>query len=156
MVTRLHASVAVAVPVAFAVVSAGHWSVKFVGQVMTGGVMSRTVRVWTQLVLLPQRSVAVQVRAMTKVLPQFVVMTSLNVTFAAPQRSVAVATPFGAVLVSAGQSKVRLTGQVMVGAVMSRTVIICVQLTLLPHSSVAVQVRAMIWLTPQPLVTASL
>src|SRR5262245_13646673 len=156
MVTRLHASVAVATPVAFVVVSAGQSRVKFGGQVITGGVMSRTVSVWTQLALLPQRSVAVQVRAMTTVLPQLVVMTSLKVTVAAPQRSVAVAMPLAAVLVSAGQSKVRLVGQVMVGAVMSRTVIICVQLILLPHSSVAVQVRAMVWLTPQPLVTASL
>ena len=44
---------------------------------MFGGVVSRTVIVCTALVLLPHWSVAVQVRAMTFVGPQFVVTTSL-------------------------------------------------------------------------------
>jgi hypothetical protein len=47
------------------------------GLVMTGGVVSRTVMVWTQLALLPQASVAVQVREMTLALPQGLLTASL-------------------------------------------------------------------------------
>src|SRR6266540_1567963 len=77
MVTEPQPSVPVAVPVALGVVFAGHWSVKLVGAVILGGMMSRTVMVWSALRLLPHWSVAVHVRAMTLVLPQLVVTTSL-------------------------------------------------------------------------------
>jgi len=149
------ASVAVAIPLALVLVSAGHGRVTLGGQVITGAVVSRTVMVCRQLELLLQRSVAVHVRAMTNVFPQFVVTTSLKVTMAAPQASTAVATPLALVLVLAGHWSVRLVGQVMTGGVMSRRVIVCTQLTVLPHSSVAVQVRTMTLLTPQPDVTSS-
>jgi hypothetical protein len=42
-----------------------------------GLVVSRTVIVWTQLALLPQASVAVQVRAIISVPPQLLVTESL-------------------------------------------------------------------------------
>ncbi len=46
-----------------------HSKIRFVGQVMTGGMVSRTVMVCTQVEALPQRSVARQVRVMVLVLP---------------------------------------------------------------------------------------
>ena len=63
------------------------------------------------------------------------------------QVSVAVAEPFAAGLVSAPHSTVSLAGQVIVGAVLSLTEIVCVQLEELPQESVAVQVRAIVWKT---------
>ena len=48
---------------------AGTWlaqlAVKFVGQVMLGGLVSLTVIIWVQLALLPQRFVALYVRRIT-------------------------------------------------------------------------------------------
>src|SRR5215472_6178259 len=156
MVTELQPSVAVATPVWLVLVLAGHSSVRLAGAVMVGGVVSRTVMVWTALALLPQASVAVQVRAMILVPPQLFVTTSLYVMETALQPSVAVATPVLLVVVSAGHSSVRLVGAAMVGGVVSRTVMVCTALAALPQASVAVQVRAMILLPPQVLVTASL
>ncbi len=42
-------------------------------------------------------------------------------------------------------------GQVIVGAVVSVTVIVCTQIEVLPQSSVAVQVRVITWLPAQAL-----
>src|SRR6266498_272794 len=52
-------------------------TVRLGGQTMLGGVVSRRVTVCTQLALLPQASVAVQVRAITLAPPQMMVVTSL-------------------------------------------------------------------------------
>src|SRR6266705_5072806 len=123
---------------------------------MTGGVVSRTVMVWTQRELLPQASVAIQVRAMTLVALQLFVTESLKLTLTAPQPSWAVATPVEFVPVSAGHSSTRFGGQVMTGGVVSRTVMVWRQLLLLPQASVAVQVRAMTLVPPQLVVTESL
>jgi hypothetical protein len=57
--------------------SAGHSSVTLAGGVIVGGVVSRTVIIWTALAALPQPSVAVQVRVMTLVPPQLLVRASL-------------------------------------------------------------------------------
>src|SRR5229473_1209566 len=76
-------------------------------QVRVGGVVSRTVMVWMQLAELPQASVAVQVRAMTLVPVQPLVVASLKVTVTWLQVSVAVATPVLLVVVSAGHSRTR-------------------------------------------------
>jgi hypothetical protein len=108
---------------------------------MSGAVVSRTVIVWVQLELLPQRSVAVQRRAIVWLPPQPFVTESTKVIVAELQVSVAVATPVALVVVTAGYSSVTLGGQVMTGAVMSRTVIVCVPLDELLHGSVAVQRR---------------
>ena len=62
MVTEPQASRAVAIPFLLVLISAGHSSTTLAGQMMAGGVVSRTVMVCTALVLLPQSSVAVQVR----------------------------------------------------------------------------------------------
>ena len=54
-------SVAIAIPVAAAEVSAPQFKVIFTGQVMTGGVLSSTVMVCIQLAELSHPSVATQV-----------------------------------------------------------------------------------------------
>src|SRR5215469_4579842 len=118
-------------PVALVLVLAGHSRTRSGGQVRVGLVVSRTVIVWTQLELLPQASVAVQVRAMTLVAPQLLLTESLYVMATWLQVSVAVATPVALVPVSAGHSNVRLGGQVMTGLVMSRTVMVWTQLVVL-------------------------
>src|SRR6266571_3212352 len=154
--TEPQVSWAVATPVALVLVPAGHSSTRLAGQVMAGGVVSRTVMVWMQRELLPQASVAIQVRAMTLVPPQLVVTESLKLRLTEPQPSRAVATPVKLVLVSAGHSSTTFVGQVMTGGVVSSTVIVCAQLLLLPQASVAVQVRVMTLLPPQLVVTESL
>src|SRR5437899_2487043 len=93
IVTSPQPSVAVATPVTFVVVMAGHSSTRFEGQIIEGGVVSRTVMVCTQLLVLPHWSVAIQVRAMTFVLAQFVVTTSAKLTVAWLHMPWAVATP---------------------------------------------------------------
>ena len=77
--------------------------------------MSRTVMVWTALALLPQPSVAVQVRAITWALPQVLLATSLKLMLTNPQLSSAVAMPVALVLVSAGHSSNWSAGGVMIG-----------------------------------------
>src|SRR5260370_38674840 len=57
---------------------------------------------------------------------------------------------------SAGHCSTMFVGQVMVGGVVSRMVIVCMQLVLLPHWSAAVQVRAITLALPQVLLTLSL
>src|SRR6266540_142694 len=142
MVTALQVSWAVATPQAFVLVSAGHSKSRSGGQARLGLRVSRTVSACTQLTLLEQPSVAVQVRAMTLEPPQLVVIESLYWIVTALQASCAVATPQALVLVSAGHSRIWFGGQVMVGLRVSRTVMVCRQEALLPQSSVAVQVRA--------------
>ena len=77
MLTELHVSVAVATPVVFVPVLAGHSKVRFAGQVIVGGVLSRTVMVCTQLARLLQASIAVQVREMIFEPPQMLLTESL-------------------------------------------------------------------------------
>src|SRR6266498_168641 len=151
VVTALHVSWAVATPQAFVLVSAGHSTSRSGGQARLGLRVSRTVSACTQLTLLEQPSVAVQVRAMTLEPPQLVVIESLYWIVTALQASCAVATPQALVLVSAGHSRIWFGGQVMVGLRVSRTVVVCRQEALLPQSSVAVQVRA-ITLVPAQLI----
>src|SRR6266542_221387 len=156
MVTALQASWPTATPQALVLVSAGHSSTRSGGQVMVGFTVSRTVMVCAQEALLPHWSVAVQVRVSTRVAPQFVLTTSLYVMLTALHPSWAVATPVTLVRVSAGHSSTRSAGQVMVGLRVSRTVMVCTQLLLLLHASVAVQVRAMTFVPAQLLVVPSL
>src|SRR6266511_2665043 len=69
----------------------------------------------------------------------------------------AVATPVTFVPVSViGHSSTTLGGQVMVGFTVSRTVMVCAQLMLLLHASVAVQVRVMTLVPAQLLFVTSL
>src|SRR5438046_1402424 len=110
--------------------------------VMTGAVVSTTVTFWLQELLLPQGSVACQVRVASKVLPQW------PVTLVTVLRIVIVALPLLSVAV--GVSKVQATlcstvllvlPHVITGAVVSTTITFWLQELLLPQASVACQVR---------------
>src|SRR6266852_5735969 len=109
--------------------------------VMTGAVVSTTVTFWLQELLLPQASVACQVRVASKVLPQW------PVTLVTVLRIVIVALPLLSVAV--GASKVQAVPcstvlfvllHVMTGAVVSTTVTFLLDELLLPQASVACQV----------------
>ncbi|MDP7743874.1 MAG: hypothetical protein QGF67_20705, partial [Lentisphaeria bacterium] len=124
-----------------------HSTVVSAGQVMLGASSSTTAMVWSQVLLLPQASVAVQVRVMTLSCAQLPAAT-LSAEFAVrfgSQLSVAVALPSAATLVDSPQLIVTFAGQVIAGAVVSVIVMIWSQeVLLLPQASVAVQVRVRI------------
>src|SRR3989442_15272766 len=140
----LQVSVAVATPVALVRVSAGQLSVTTAGQVMLGGLVSCTVMVWTQLALLVHASVAVQVLffLMIRRPPRSTLFP--YTTLFRSQVSVAVATPVALVRVSAGQLSVTPAGQVMLGGLVSWTVMVWTQLGRLVQASVAVQLRKIV------------
>src|SRR5436309_1080361 len=130
--------------------SRAHGTFTGAGQVMIGGVVSLTVIVWVQVALLPHTSVALYVRVMVNWLKQLLALitslTQLTVTVPA-QLSLAVTR----LVLGAGTSRAHGTftgaGQVMIGGVVSLTVIAWVQVALLPHTSVALYVRVMVnWL----------
>ncbi len=110
-------------------------------QVIVGAVTSRTTIVPLQVAVLPQSSVAVQVRV-TLYVPAHdpcVVASENVIVTVASQASVAVG---GVNTGTAGQLiGVVCVTQVIVGAVTSRTTIVPLQVAVLPQSSVAVQVR---------------
>src|SRR5713226_1892039 len=123
---------------------AGTWLVQFtvrlVGQVRLGGLVSWIVMVWVQVALLPHRSTARYVRLMTNRLAQLLELIEspcqLTVT-APPQLSLLVTLLVSGAGTRLAQLTVRLVGQVMLGALMSCTVMVWVQVALLPHRSVA-------------------
>jgi len=135
--------------------AAGYSSVTFGGQMITGAVVSRTTIICVQAELLPQRSVAVQWREIVGVPPQPFVVASTKVMETEPPASVAVATPVALVVVLAGHCRIKPAGQVMTGAVVSRTAIVWVQLELLLHKSVAIQRREIVKVLPQFVVVVS-
>src|SRR5439155_17352026 len=139
------ASVAVALPLAATLVSAGQFKSLSVGKVIAGAVMSCTVMVCTHSLKLPQSSVAFQLRLRTWVPGQEAGSSApvLVMAGALSQASVAVALPLAATLVSAGQFKSLSVGQVITGAVMSCTVMVCTHSLKLPQASVAFQLRLM-------------
>jgi hypothetical protein len=117
---------------------AGQSIVEFAGQVIEGAELSLTVIVALQVLVLPQSSVALQIRVCTVgQVPLGVVLTTTTSTVWS-QASDAVAVPQDGV---AGQSIVVLAGQVMEGAVISRTVMVALQVEVLPQSSVALHTR---------------
>src|SRR5216683_663593 len=96
--------------------------------------------VWVQVALLPHRSVARYVRLMTNRLAQLLelIESPCQVTVTSPPQLSLVVT----LLVSGAgtwlaQLTVRLPVQVMLGALVSWTVMVCVQVALLPQRSVA-------------------
>jgi len=112
--------------------------VELAGQVIDGAVMSRTVMVALQVDVLPQSSVALQIRVCTVGQVPLGVVLTITISTLWSQASLAVAFPKPGV---AGQSIVVLAGQVIDGAVMSLTVIVALQVDVLPQSSVALQIR---------------
>src|SRR5438034_5033122 len=122
------------------------------GHASAGAVMSRTLMVWLAVLLLPQASVAVQVRTCTTGQLPLLVSTKVNVGLAS-QVSVAVAV---AKLGVAGQSIVLAAGKAAItGAVMSRTLMVWLAVLLLPQASVAVQDRKSTRLHPRQPVTTN-
>src|SRR6266550_2773048 len=117
--------------------------------IMTGAVVSTTVTLWLQELLLPQASVACQVRVASKVLPQ------CPVTLVTVLRIVMVALPLLSVAVGASKvqaapcSTVLLVLHVMTGAVVFTTVTCWLQALLLPQASVACQIRVASKVLPQ-------
>ena len=129
-----------------------HCTVTLAGQVITGGVVSSMLMTCTQVVLLPQSSIAVQVLVIVYSGPQppAKVTSLLNTSGKPLQLSVALAKPVVSVEVSSMHSKVRFAGQVMTGGVVSSTCISWTQVAVLPQSSVAIQVLTSrySWLQP--------
>src|SRR5438552_18216871 len=116
---------------------------------MVGLVVSCTVTFWLQSAVLPQASVARQVRVASKVLPQWPVMlvTVLRtVMVTLPQVSVAVGASKDQVLV---HSTVLLQIGRAAGRVRSCTVTFGLQSAVLPQESVARQVRVASKVLPQ-------
>src|SRR5438067_12842706 len=110
----LHVSLAVAMPVLLVVGGTVHSKVMFVGQTMLGRVVSLKLIVCVQLALLPQRSVAVQVRRIVPLPVQLVLpKASMKLIVAITVHvSLAVATPVLLVVGSVVHSSVMFVGQV--------------------------------------------
>ena len=110
------------------------------GQVILGGVRSFTVIIWVHVAVLPQRSVALYVRVIVYLFAQVCAeMTSpKKVTITVPEQLSEEVTKL---LLAAGTSELQLTvialGQVILGGVISLTVIIWVQVAEFPQISVA-------------------
>src|SRR5881628_3213397 len=128
-------SVAVADPVCPGSVGSPHWSWRSGGQVIVGAVVSTNVRCWTQVALLPQPSVAVQVRSMPArpVQLAFVPASANVIVTGAWQLSVAVAEPVWPGSVGSPHWSWRSGGQVIVGAVVSTNVRCWTQVAVLPQ-----------------------
>lgn len=124
---------------------------------ITGAVISCTLIVWNAVDILPQSSVAVQVRVTLYSPAQSPdVVTSLNTRLKAlPQPSVADAVAKEG---TEGQLIVLTAGSgAITGAVTSCTLIVCEAVDTLPQSSVAVQVRVTLYSPAQsPKVVTSL
>jgi hypothetical protein len=120
---------------------AGHSIVASVGQLATiGAALSVTVMVWLQVVELLWASVAVQVRlVLLSSLPLTARASSAKVTVRVPQASLNCGVPNTG---AAGHSIVASVGQLAtVGAALSITVMVWLQVVELLCASVAVQVR---------------
>src|SRR2546426_582933 len=122
----------------------GTWLAQFtvrpLGQVMLGGLVSLTVMGWIQVALLPHWSAARYVLLMTNWPGQLLELTESPcqlTTTAPPQLSLVITLlVFGAGTWLA-QPTVRPVGQEMLGGLGSLTVIAWTQVALLPHWSVA-------------------
>jgi hypothetical protein len=142
-----------------AVIPGVQLTVESAGQLIAGASSSMTVTTWSQLEMLPQASVAVQVRVITSACAQLPASTlSLSVMLnSLSQLSVALATPVPALVRSSSQFTVTSAGQLIAGAASSTTVTTWSQLEALPQASVPVQVRVMTLSCAQlPLATLSL
>src|SRR5438552_4481536 len=108
-------------------------------QVMLGGVVSAMVMCCTQVLMLPQVSVAFQVRSMPGWPVQLAaVPASVKVIVTVwPQLSVAVALPVLAGAVESPQAITLSAGQVMTGGVLSAKVMCCTQVLMLPLALLA-------------------
>ena len=141
IVTEPQVSLPEAVPVLPGAGMVGHSSVTAAGQVIDGGVVSRTVIVCAQVLLFRHESVAFHVRVIVPVYPHAGANVSLSVMVTVPQVSLPVAVPLAPEVVSPVHSTVLSAGQVIEGAFVSITVIVCTQCDAFPQRSAAENVR---------------
>src|SRR5580765_4679558 len=108
---------------------------------MTGGVVSTIVTVWLQVLVLPQQSLASQVRVTTcGQIPVFVTVFSTTAITFVQQLSLTV----GASNVQfEPHSTVLFVAHVIVGGVVSTTETTCVQVAVIPRQSVRIKAREM-------------
>src|SRR5258708_16243846 len=97
------------------------------GTTSVGGVVSKIVTVWLQVLLLPQGSIAAQIRVAAKVLPHSPLVVVPRITMRlvpqSPPRVVG-----GSKLQAAPHSMVLLLAQTIVGGVVSRIVTVWLQM----------------------------
>src|SRR5437773_1886692 len=145
-------SVAVALPVSAGSVESRQSKSLAAGQAITGGVVSAKVMCCTQVLMLPQASVAFQVRSIPGWPVQLAaVAASVKVMVTVwPQLSVAVALPVLAGAVEPPQASTLSAGQVMTGAVVSWTDTVFAQVLehSLPWVTLSVSVRVALQLAP--------
>src|SRR5512133_773256 len=123
--------------------SGGQATVTSAGHTITGAMLSLMVMIWVQVAVLPQESAAWYVRVITRgQLPDHTSPT--KVTTAVPQLSVAVTAVMSGAGTSGGQATVTFPGHTITGAMLSLTVMICVQVAVFPQESEAWYVRVMI------------
>src|SRR6266498_4112133 len=97
-----------------------HSTVLLCAQVMVGAVVSTMVMVWVDWAVLPQASVAVQVRTNVPVLPHWpLIGPSLCVIVTVPQVSLAVAVPVALGAVEPVHSTMASGTSLIIGAVVS-------------------------------------
>src|SRR5260370_33951520 len=96
-------------------VSPGHSRVRFAGPVRAGEVVSRTVIFCTQLLVLPQPSVAFQVRVMTPLLPQLGAKASVWLIVTAPHVLHRKTEVWGERVDLGGRRIIKKTGEVLAG-----------------------------------------
>ena len=118
-----------------------HGTVNGCGQVISGGVLSVTVIVWLHVAELPQSSVAVHVRVTEYSCGQLPGTAAPSTNVSVGDESQASVTVGVGKSGAAGHSTDELGAQVITGAAVSTTVIVCVAVDELPQSSVAVHVR---------------
>src|SRR5712692_1235161 len=136
----------VAMPVLLGSVESPHCSSLFAGQLIAGAVVSTKMIVWSHIAVLPQLSVAVQVRLMPGLPVQLAVIgASLwSMVTTPPQLSpLEVAMPVLLGSVESPHCSSLFAGQLIAGAVVSTKMIVCSHSTVLTHLTVAVQVRLM-------------
>src|SRR6266576_3175989 len=111
-------------------------TVRLIGQLMLGGLVSLTVIVCVQVALLPHWSVARYVRLTTNCPGQLLELIEspcqLTVT-APPQLSLVVTLFVSGAGIWFAQPTVRFVAQLILGGLVSLTVMVCVQVALLPH-----------------------
>src|SRR6266849_1747079 len=117
---------------------------------MIGAMVSTWAIVCLQVLVLPQGSVASQVRVATKVLPQPRFVTVLKIVIATGPQPLVPEVGLSKVKLPALHSLVLLEKQVMIGAMVSTWAIVCLQVLVLPQGSVASQVRVATKVLPQP------
>src|SRR5204863_4131176 len=123
---------------------------------IVGSSVSTLFSVLVACPILPQASVAVQVRTNEPVLPHWpLIGPSLCVIVTVPHVSLPVAVPVALGAIEPVHSTMASGTSLIVGAVVSTMVMVCTQVATLPQSSVAFQVRVMTPVLPRPGAKAS-